>query len=88
MLFGDKRGYFVETYWAQRYADAEITAAFVQVNLSCSLRGLYFRYLHDLGKLVCLLEGKAFEWRSISAGLAHLCPLVSVTLTGRGKQQL
>ena len=38
-VFGDKRGYFMETYQRQRYADAGIVADFVQDNLSFSKKG-------------------------------------------------
>ena len=37
--FGDARGFFLETYQAQRYADAGIPQTFVQDNLSRSGRG-------------------------------------------------
>lgn len=46
-VFKDARGYFVETYNAQRYREAGIEATFVQDNQSCSsygvVRGLHFQ---------------------------------------------
>lgn len=39
-VFKDKRGFFVESYHAQKYAEAGITAHFVQDNHSGSTRGV------------------------------------------------
>ena len=64
-VFGDKRGYFVETYQRQRYADAGIDADFVQDNLSFSkkgtLRGLHYQHPHDQAKLVQVIQGEVFD---------------------------
>jgi dTDP-4-dehydrorhamnose 3,5-epimerase len=59
--FGDARGFFLETYQAQRYADAGIPQSFVQDNLSRSvrgtLRGLHFQNPKAQGKLVSVVRG-------------------------------
>ncbi len=67
-VFGDDRGFFVESFSAQRYAQALGVSedAFVQDNLSQSdkgvLRGLHFqRAPHAQGKLVSVLSGKVFD---------------------------
>jgi dTDP-4-dehydrorhamnose 3,5-epimerase len=64
-VFGDQRGYFMETYHRQRYADAGIATEFVQDNLSRSsrgiLRGLHFQVNHPQAKLVQVLEGEVFD---------------------------
>ena len=65
-VFGDDRGFFCETYHAERYREAGIDAAFVQDNLSRSergtLRGLHFqRPPHAQGKLVSVLEGSVYD---------------------------
>jgi dTDP-4-dehydrorhamnose 3,5-epimerase len=64
-VFGDERGYFQETFHAQRYAAAGMTLPFVQDNLSRSrhgtLRGLHLQQPHSQGKLVSVLEGEVFD---------------------------
>ena len=64
-VFGDARGYFVETFQATRYAEAGIAERFVQDNLSCStrgtLRGLHLQHPASQGKLVYVVEGKVFD---------------------------
>ena len=64
-VFGDKRGYFVETYQRQRYADAGIDVDFVQDNLSFSkkgaLRGLHYQHPHEQAKLVQVIQGEVFD---------------------------
>jgi dTDP-4-dehydrorhamnose 3,5-epimerase len=64
-VFGDERGYFLETYSAARYAQAGIPANFVQDNVSFSsrgiLRGLHFQNPGTQGKLVTVLQGEVFD---------------------------
>jgi dTDP-4-dehydrorhamnose 3,5-epimerase len=64
-VFGDARGYFVETFQAERYAQAGINARFVQDNLSRSsrgtLRGLHLQYPNAQSKLVYVVEGEVFD---------------------------
>lgn len=64
-VFGDSRGYFQETFQAERYAEAGIPGPFVQDNVSLSqkgvLRGLHFQNPHPQGKLVHVLEGEVFD---------------------------
>jgi len=64
-VFGDDRGYFLETYSARDYAGAGIEALFVQDNQSKSvkgvLRGLHFQKTHVQGKLVRAVEGDVFD---------------------------
>ena len=61
-VFGDKRGFFLETYQKQRYQDAGIDFAFVQDNISFSvgrtLRGLHYQHPCDQAKLVQVLAGE------------------------------
>jgi dTDP-4-dehydrorhamnose 3,5-epimerase len=60
-IFGDARGFFLETFRLDRYAAAGITRPFVQDNLSRSvkgtLRGLHFQHPKAQGKLVTVLRG-------------------------------
>lgn len=64
-VFGDSRGFFVETFHAQRYAEAGIPGTFVQDNLSRSvkgtLRGLHFQEPNGQGKLVQVLAGSVWD---------------------------
>lgn len=64
-LFGDHRGFFMETYHAKRYAEAGIAATFVQDNHSGSrrgiLRGLHYQIQHAQGKLVRAVVGSIFD---------------------------
>jgi dTDP-4-dehydrorhamnose 3,5-epimerase len=61
-LFGDARGFFLETFQAERYAAAGIAGPFVQDNLSRSaygvLRGLHLQNPCAQGKLVSVLRGR------------------------------
>lgn len=64
-VFGDKRGYFMETYNEQDFADAGLDMKFVQDNQSSStkgvLRGLHFQKEHPQGKLVRAIRGTVFD---------------------------
>lgn len=65
-VFGDERGFFLETYQAERYADlAGITSSFVQDNHSRSsrgvLRGLHFQKTKPQGKLVRVVKGEVYD---------------------------
>jgi dTDP-4-dehydrorhamnose 3,5-epimerase len=64
-VFGDSRGFFLETYNQRRYQDAGLRAAFVQDNLSFSrqgiLRGLHFQNPNSQGKLLQVLQGEVFD---------------------------
>jgi dTDP-4-dehydrorhamnose 3,5-epimerase len=64
-VFADDRGYFLESFQAQRYAQAGITGPMVQDNLSGSrkgvLRGLHYQVQKPQGKLVSVLTGKVFD---------------------------
>jgi dTDP-4-dehydrorhamnose 3,5-epimerase len=64
-VFGDERGYFMETYHEKEFKDAGIDVTFVQDNQSKSkkgvLRGLHFQYNNPQGKLVRVIKGKVFD---------------------------
>jgi dTDP-4-dehydrorhamnose 3,5-epimerase len=64
--FRDERGFFLESYHRQRFADHGITADFVQDNHSRSkygvLRGLHYQdQTAPMGKLVRCIEGRIFD---------------------------
>ncbi len=64
-VFGDSRGYFMETYNYNDYKEAGIPEVFVQDNQSASrkgvLRGLHFQKEHPQGKLVRVIRGEVFD---------------------------
>lgn len=64
-VISDPRGFFLETYHAERYAAAGITGAFVQDNHSRSvgntLRGLHYQWRRPQGKLVRVVEGAIWD---------------------------
>jgi dTDP-4-dehydrorhamnose 3,5-epimerase len=64
-VFGDERGYFMETYQAHRFAEAGISHNFVQDNHSHSrqgtLRGLHYQIRQAQGKLVRTISGEIFD---------------------------
>jgi len=64
-VFGDNRGYFMETYNKKDFFEAGLTMEFVQDNESKSkkgvLRGLHFQTKHTQGKLVRVTQGKVFD---------------------------
>ncbi len=64
-VFTDSRGYFLETYQQQKYAELGIPKPFVQDNQSYStknvLRGLHFQLRYPQGKLVRVTQGTVFD---------------------------
>ena len=66
-VFGDDRGYFMETYQKDQFAEAGIDKEFVQDNQSRStrgvLRGLHFQKNHTQGKLVRCDQGRSLRRR-------------------------
>ncbi len=64
-VFGDARGYFVETYNYNDYKAAGIDVEFVQDNQSASrkgvLRGLHFQIQYPQDKLVRVIKGEVFD---------------------------
>jgi dTDP-4-dehydrorhamnose 3,5-epimerase len=64
-IFGDERGFFLETWSKKRYQEIGIDVDFVQDNLSFSrhgvLRGLHFQNPQAQGKLVYVLQGEVFD---------------------------
>ena len=64
-VFGDSRGYFMETYNYNDFKEAEIDVEFVQDNQSSSrygvLRGLHFQLHYPQDKLVRVVNGEVFD---------------------------
>lgn len=64
-VFGDNRGFFMESWHAEKFAVGGIAADFVQDNHSRSsrgiLRGLHYQVTMPQGKLVRVLSGEVFD---------------------------
>jgi len=64
-VFGDDRGYFLETWAQPRYAEVGVPELFVQDNVSMSrrgiLRGLHLQHPYGQGKLVHVVDGEVFD---------------------------
>jgi dTDP-4-dehydrorhamnose 3,5-epimerase len=64
-VFGDDRGYFLETWAQRRYAEIGVHESFVQDNVSMSrrgiLRGLHLQHPYGQGKLVSVVQGEVFD---------------------------
>lgn len=85
-IFGDSRGYFLESWNRRRYAEAGLDRDFVQDNLSLSkqgiLRGLHFQQPGPQGKLVQVLKGEVYDVAvDIRVGSPTFGQWVGVTLS-------
>ena len=64
-VFGDERGFFMETYHQEKFSAAGINYNFVQDNHSRStygtLRGIHYQIRHTQGKLVRAIAGEIFD---------------------------
>jgi dTDP-4-dehydrorhamnose 3,5-epimerase len=92
-VFGDERGFFKETFQAQRYLEAGMRLPFVQDNLSRSthgiLRGLHMQNPYAQGKLVSVLEGEVFDVAvDVRVGSPRFGQWVGVTLSAQNHRQL
>lgn len=91
-VFGDSRGYFMETYSQRDMEAAGLTMTFVQDNQSMSvkgvLRGLHFQKEHPQGKLVRVIKGRVFDVAvDLRAGSATYGKWYGVELTEENKKQ-
>jgi dTDP-4-dehydrorhamnose 3,5-epimerase len=91
-VFGDARGFFMETWHARRYAEAGLPEAFVQDNLSFSqrgvLRGLHYQNPQTQGKLVYVLQGEVFDVAvDIRVGSPTFGRWVGATLSAENRRQ-
>jgi dTDP-4-dehydrorhamnose 3,5-epimerase len=64
-VHGDARGYFYESFNAEKYKEVGLDLRFVQSNVSRSargvLRGLHYQWPNPQGKLVNVLEGEVYD---------------------------
>jgi dTDP-4-dehydrorhamnose 3,5-epimerase len=92
-VFGDARGFFMETYSRDRYAEAGLPREFVQDNLSFSahriLRGLHLQHPHGQGKLCSVLHGEVFDVAvDVRVGSPTFGAWEGVRLSADNKRQL
>jgi dTDP-4-dehydrorhamnose 3,5-epimerase len=91
--FGDARGFFFESFHADRYAAAGIKGPFVQDNVSRStrgtLRGLHFQEPKSQGKLVFVTRGSVFDVAvDVRKGSAHFGKWFGIELSDENHKQL
>ena len=91
-VFGDARGYFMETYSEKEFSENGIAVQFVQDNESRSrkgvLRGLHFQKRNPQGKLVRVIEGEVFDVAvDLRKSSATFGKWVGVTLSAENKKQ-
>ena len=91
-VFGDNRGYFMETYNKNDFFEAGLKMEFVQDNESKSkkgvLRGLHFQTKHTQGKLVRVTRGQVFDVAvDLRKGSATFGKWEGVILTDENKKQ-
>jgi len=89
----DGRGFFLETYHADRYRENGIPGPFVQDNhsrsLAGTLRGLHLQLRHPQGKLIRVIEGEIFDVAvDVRRGSPTFGRWVSVALTAENFKQV
>jgi dTDP-4-dehydrorhamnose 3,5-epimerase len=89
----DGRGFFIETYHADRYREHGIAAPFVQDNHSRSiqgtLRGLHLQVQRPQGKLIHVIEGEIFDVAvDVRRGSSAFGRWVSVNLSADNFRQV
>jgi dTDP-4-dehydrorhamnose 3,5-epimerase len=92
-VFGDQRGFFLESYNQRTLAELGIQATFVQDNHSYStrnvVRGLHYQIRQMQGKLIRVVEGEILD---VAVDLRQSSPTFgrwsSVTLSGENKHIL
>ncbi|HWS73381.1 MAG TPA: dTDP-4-dehydrorhamnose 3,5-epimerase [Thermoanaerobaculia bacterium] len=92
-VFGDDRGFFMETYNEATFAAAGITLPFVQDNHSSSrrgvLRGLHYQEPRPQGKLVRCTRGSLFDVAvDIRVGSPHFGQWTAYELSAENKRML
>ncbi len=91
-IFGDPRGFFLETWNQRRYQECGLKLSFVQDNLSFSRRGthrgLHFQNPTPQGKLITVLQGEVFD---VAVDIRRSSPTFgrwhALTLSAENKRQ-
>jgi dTDP-4-dehydrorhamnose 3,5-epimerase len=92
-VFGDQRGFFLETYQFRRYAEFGISRPFVQDNMSRSshgvLRGLHLQNPSPQGKLTGVMGGRVLDVAvDVRIGSPNFGRHVAVELSEENHRQL
>ncbi len=92
-VFGDARGFFLESWHARKYAEQGLDVNFVQDNHSRSrrgvLRGLHYQLEQPQGKLVRVVDGAVFDVAvDIRKGSPTFGQWVGAELSGDNHRQL
>ena len=92
-VFGDERGFFLQTFHADQYAEHGLRRAFVQDNLSRSrlgtIRGLHYQLQHAQAKLVSVLRGAVLDVAvDIRRGSPTFGRSIAVELSEDNRRQL
>jgi dTDP-4-dehydrorhamnose 3,5-epimerase len=92
-VYGDERGFFLETWSAARSASQGLPTSFVQDNLSRSsrgvLRGLHLQNPNSQGKLIHVLEGEVFDVAvDVRRGSPDFGRWVGFNLSGENHRQV
>jgi dTDP-4-dehydrorhamnose 3,5-epimerase len=92
-VFRDERGFFLETYNAEKYRSGGIDAVFVQDNHSRSVggtvRGLHAQWRRPQGKLLRVVDGAIYDVAvDIRVGSPRYLQWVGVELSARNQWQL
>ncbi len=92
-VFGDARGFFMETYHQDRYAQWGIDRLFVQDNYSHSrrgtLRGLHYQFKKAQAKLVYVIQGEIFDVAvDIRKGSPTFGEWMGTHLSGQNRRQV
>ncbi len=92
-VFGDSRGFFLQTFQTKQYAAAGLNRVFVQDNLSRScrdtVRGLHYQLKQPQGKLVSVLRGVVLDVAvDVRRGSPAFGQFVAVELSEENRKQL
>jgi dTDP-4-dehydrorhamnose 3,5-epimerase len=92
-VFGDERGFFLESYNERAFAELGIKERFVQDNHSSSrrnvLRGLHYQIKQAQGKLVRAVEGEILDVAvDVRRSSPTFCRWEAVRLSGENKRML
>jgi dTDP-4-dehydrorhamnose 3,5-epimerase len=92
-VFRDSRGFFLESYQRDKFAEVGITDSFVQDNHSSSrrdtLRGLHYQLRYPQAKLCRVIEGEALDVAvDIRLGSPHFGKWTSVLLSAQEQNQI
>ena len=92
-VFADARGFFMETFHADKFASQGLPTCFVQDNHSRSvrgvLRGLHYQLHHPQGKLVRVVSGEVFDVAvDIRKGSPMFGKWVGAVLSGDNQRQM